>query len=44
MAATSIFKASNEKARFRTPAVTLKSPTCGRVKIPQGWQQERVDC
>ena len=32
-----------EQAR-RSPVATLKSPTCGRVKIPQGRRQERVDC
>ena len=30
--------------RFITPAVTSKSPTCGRVKIPQARRQEWVDC
>jgi len=27
-----------------TPAATSKSPTCGRVKIPQARRQEWVDC
>jgi putative transposase len=27
-----------------TPVATLKSPTCGRVKIPHPGRQDWVDC
>jgi len=33
-----------QAVRTGAPAVTLKSPTCGRVKIPHLQRQEQVDC